>query len=608
MDELPDHIIQSVLRLATIGDLVIAENDLNAKGCDIDSNIIWMDKLWKVLSNTRANHTLDYNQSNDHSAASFAKRVCLEFYVSQFLMKIGRDSLTNKATLPRILESHGSLLAKLDLRLEYGSQSIDTGYWKDVLGSCKKLKTLTINCTHFNQSLASLLRATSQAFEKIEIRVIILVPGYDPTILNDINSFCHIPALAGPKLHPQYEKTRYLRLQTENRFNIQGISSLAEYLDKPSKPETIEDVYLPQKTLPISLTFKNHARQKPIQSLKLMSTDLFIPHIQILSFKDIELGLLGANQLADIINSSSNSFSLTHVDISNTKVTAQGLTSILFAMSSSKSLQSRLKSLGISRVLADDDSFQAEAVKQLATSLTTLKCLQELDVSWNKIQSVGMRVLTDALFKSSVNKLDLSGMSVTTCISSLTRWMQSQPIELKLSACSLMPRSFLIFLGGFQNVKSLDLSNNTMDANVVKQLTKLLPLCGIERLDISCTKVPISAEFLKGLGMAKQLIAVYLDSNTLKDSFMTSLGHQLAKGNLWNVQMWSLKDNEITAKGVKQLKMLAQQGNKKMKHSISCYLDSNFIETDCIQEVQKRASRHGWEGVFPYFGIQKSGI
>ena len=117
--------------------------------------------------------------------------------------------------------------------------------------------------------------------------------------------FCHFPNLAGPKIHPQFEKGRYVRLQLENRFNIQGVSSLAGYMDRPAKKEIMTES-IAQRTMPISIQFVlDNKRKHPNPFNRSLKSDYFVPHIKILSFENVPLGIVVNRNVGLIMNSCS---------------------------------------------------------------------------------------------------------------------------------------------------------------------------------------------------------------------------------------------------------------------------------------------------------------
>ncbi|KAJ3322939.1 hypothetical protein HDV06_002598 [Boothiomyces sp. JEL0866] len=624
---IPAPLIRSILRLVSIGELVVAEHDLIPKEINntveklsVDVTSVWMDKFWKVMlgwGNIESRWPERLVPSLQTGIISLAKKVCLEFYVSQILMKIAKGASISRKLLFKVLRFEGKELNELVINLEYGYDRLDLNFWRNVFSSCMMLKMVTINCSHINEGLTALLTALGLIYPSIDINLNIVTSDLCEKVLNDISPFCLNPTLTKPKASKiQREHPKHVHMVPENRFNIQGINSLSEYLDRPVKEEQQKKELVSQKTLPISISF---VKQKPgyntlghLNSISIIQTEYLYPHITKLILKNFCLGLDGANRLAEVLKLGGMLLSLVEIDISNTLITSQGFINILVALVSNKvPLSSKLQKLECSRILFDKDYKNSEAVKVLAQYIGFFAKLDRLGLSNNAIQNVGMRLLSESLIKTKIRDLDLSGTAPSTSLQQITQWaMTRSGIELNLSNCNLIPRSINTIFSTVDGdrFQVLDLSYNTIDSDLADILMEWLPTSNISKLNLSGMRINES-KILKALRLAKTVRSVVFERMGFGDLFGQNLGIGWSRGDLWHVKRWQLAFNKLTAKGLRACKEGGSIGSKKYRATtVTLECENNYIDPECIKDYQRDASHFGWEGVFIHFGNNQRSI
>ncbi|KAJ3276332.1 hypothetical protein HDV01_004955 [Terramyces sp. JEL0728] len=621
IEGIPAPLIRSILRLVSIGELVVAEHDLIPKGINntvekltVDVTSVWMDKFWKVMlgwGNIESRWPERLVPSLQTGIISLAKKVCLEFYVSQILIKIAKGASISRKMLFRVLKFEGNELNELVIYLEHGCDRLDLNFWKNVFSNCLMLKMVTINCSHINEGLAALLTTLASIFPTIEINLNIITSDLCEKIIDDVSPFCLNPTLTKPKTSKiQREHPKHVHMVPESRFNIQGINSLSEYLDRPIKEEPQKTDVIVQKALPISISF---VKQKPgynhpnrYNSLSIMQTEYLFPHITKLCLKNFCLGIEGASKLSEIFKLGGMLLSLVELDISNTLITSQGLIQILAALVSTKvPLSSKLQKLECSKIIFEKDIRNAEAVKVLAQYIGFFVKLDRLGLSNNAIQNVGMRQLMENLVKTKIRDLDLSGTAPSTSLQYLAQWAMSRSgIELNLSNCKLIPRSINAIFTAIDGDRFsiLDISYNTIDSELADILMGWLPTSNISKLNLSGMKINDS-KILKALRLAKGVRSVAFERMGFGDLFGQNLGIGWSRGDLWHVKRWQLGFNKMTAKGLKACKEGGSVGWKKYRTTtVTLECENNYIDPECIKEYQRDASHFGWEGVFVHFG------
>ncbi|KAJ3262499.1 hypothetical protein HK103_000028 [Boothiomyces macroporosus] len=608
-------------------ELVIAEHELIPKEINntvekltVDVSTVWMDKFWKVMlgwGNIESRWPERLVPSLQTGIISLAKKVCLEFYVSQILIKIAKGASISRKLLFKVLKFEGKELVELDIYLEQGYDRLDLNFWKNVFSNCIMLKLITINCSHINEGLTALFTSLAQVYPSIEIKLNIITSDLCEKVLTDISPFCLNPTLTKPKpTKIQREHPKHVHMVPENRFNIQGINSLSEYLDRPVKEELQKTEQFCQKALPISVSF---VKQKPgyhtpnyCNSFSIIQTEYLFPHITKLVLKNFCLGPDGANKLSEVLKLGGMLLSLVEIDISNTLITSQGLIGILTALVSSKvPLSSKLQKFECSRVISEKDAKNAEAVKILAQYLAFFPKLDRLGLSNNAIQNVGMRLLTESLIKTNIRDLDLSGTAPSTSLQQLTQWVMTRSgVELDLSNCSLIPRSINTIFNSVDGdrFQALDLSYNTIDSDLADILMEWLPSSNISKLNLSGMRMNES-KILKALRLSKTVRSVVFERMGFGDVFGQNLGIGWSRGDLWHVKRWQLAFNKLTSKGLRACKEGGSIGCKKYRTTtVTLECENNYIDSECIKDYQREASHYGWEGVFVHFGSNQRSV
>jgi hypothetical protein len=592
---LPEPILRTILKMLNIGELIVAENQLLLHQASIDTTSAWVDKFWKVLSH--------YSQTNQpvpqflqsEKLLNVAKKVCIEFYTSQILQKISTEILGKRNLLSSVLRWDGHTLTQLLIHIDIGSVGLDASFWDEFFASTPNMRQLQIRCNQVNASLPLLLASASKLLKITSIGIVWAVQQMNSGIWADIGPFFVVPMVNNSKVGVPLDKSRFVRLKTEKHFNIQGLSSLAEYLDRPpSKPQETHE-RIPQTTSPIQLQIMEDTKiARKGNSFRSIATDLFVPHLVTLNLENVHLGLEGALHLANVCSNDTASLSLQEMSLANTNLGTEGFVQVINAMASNKRLRSILKKLNLANIVTESQLFESDVMKTLSVALPGFTSLEHLDVSGNSFSSISLRLFFDNLLSTNVHDLNLSAIPVSTSIHSIHQWLKTRKnIHLGLSNCNLLPRTLLTMFKNLpRDIERLDISYNTMDCQVARELKQWLQNSNMRELNLSgIPNMPIDV-LLKD---SKKLQRLHIDNCSIQDEEISGVIDIILNGSITHC---SLKHNYITSLGLGIL-----EARHKVRKTVHLDLDGNQIDEAAIKRFQTRTQKNG-EGLIAVFGKQ----
>jgi hypothetical protein len=595
---LPEPIVRTILKMLNIGELIVAEHQLLLHETSIDTTSAWIDKFWKVLSHyAQTNKPVpEYLQSD--KLLPLAKKVCIEFYTSQIIQKVSKEVLGKRNLLSKVLGWSGHFLTQLLVHIDSGSLVLDASFWDEVFGNTPNVKELQIHCNQINPSLSLLLASAAKLLHISQIDLILVVQQMNSAVWGEISPFFVVPMVNNSKIGTALDKSRFVRLKTEKNLNIQGSSSLAEYLDRPEpkKQEILERI--PQKTSPIQLQVIEDTRS-PVRAypFKILETNSYIPYLSALNLENASLGMEGAIQLAAICSNDTACISLQEINLSNTKLGSDGLTQVINAIVANKRLCGILKCLRLSNLITETQLYESDVMKTLSVALPSFAKLHSLDVSRNYFSTVSLRLFFDNLVKSKIQNLNVSEIPVSTSIHSVVQWTKTrQSVQMRLSNCSLLPRTLMTMLKDLsKDIVVFDISYNSLDCQVARALKLWMQHSSLRELNLSgIPNLPVEVLVRD----AKRLEKLSLDNCSLDDDSIPPIVDTIMHGS---IAFCSLKNNYITGVGFGML----QSGRRSCRNVVRLDLEGNRIEEVTIKRYQKRTMKHGAEGLLAIFGNQK---
>jgi hypothetical protein len=593
LEELPNGLIRLILRLANIGELIISEHEflLQKKGtCSLSS--VWIDKFWKLSMSIDPNTFFERPESIIYAHSDeFAKELCTEYFVSQSLLRLSKEPIDTQI-LAKVLQYHGNYIRNLNIYLDSYSMNLAQEFWESILQICPKISNVRIYCEQANKTLGIILGCLAK--RNCNITIIFKVLSLSPTILKKLEILSEMPKLPLP-FGSSGKGQKYIKIPNETDFKLRGVSSLAEYLDRPpAELEKSHGHHVQQRT-PINMIIRPSNMLGIYHDISNMKTEFISPYITDLSLENIDLTLNIAELLSSILLKTTT---ITKFSLVSDRIDNGSMAPLLQAMSENKWLLQNMQEFKLSRLLLNETDSK-DVCKYLGSKLVLFEKLAIFEYSFCPSSSLGTKQLLEGILKSNVKSLNLSGMDVHLVLKSITMWTNTRKgCELTLANCNLIPRHIQLLSEELSvNIRKLNISGCTFDERVIEEFGSFLGLSSVNELNLSDSK-GIGSTIIPHLEKAKELQTLALNNSNLSDEFFLILSSRFDREKLVKLKHWDFMNNSMTDTGLLRLKKSWTSVWNKFRSSTRMRISGNQYSENALAEIRKRTERHGFEGLF----------
>ncbi|KAH6574488.1 hypothetical protein BASA62_002417 [Batrachochytrium salamandrivorans] len=672
---------------------------------NINATTIWTDRFWKLLAkvsqefhhcNTSSYHshqqetklddflltdipdqdahTISYLSNNDGLQMDIiselglsvkdicrtgefvkcAKQICLEFYISQAIAHFGK--LECDVPVQRVLKLQGGSLRHLRLNLRLQCDTVyPCGFWNQLISNCPNLSRLSLATSGYSQCLCDVLESAGVVLsDACIVEVEIGVTGVSPEYISQMTPLCVCLDFIKDPLENECLRndgssrllhggptSRSIRMETENTLELQGVSSLAEYLQDlrlPSHTSTI-----PISAIPSSLNtprklntyFKwvpeNNAVPYSTQPTEFQN---FISQVQSvwirivrLDLSNISLGVASSTSIAELITHPMSI--LEHLSIANTNLTCLGIITIVNKLAQ-KTVSTHLAHLNLSQNMHSTDPHITSCCKTIAAYLEkTPATLHELCLSNNPLTSLGLIALTESLLcNTTLSTLEMDGVNLGSHVKHLVKSFthrNSTMRSVSIARNGILPRGIgLLVQACKDDAKDHHLSSLAFTPPA-SQISNPVAIKG-DCFSTShiCSKVQTfgpnaCVQIITASEHAHQLVYLDLSAQCLDDTACTAIARLVQTRRNTCIRDWILADNLVTDDGLEALRfgldarVRVDRGRSvgtgvcdSATRSVCIDLQRNWISSSVAHAIPAQLMRNG--AGFVVLGYQHSPI